>query len=146
MVEVDRDTGEVEVLKYFAVDDIGRVINPMLVEGQVHGGIMQGAGQALIEEVAYDGGGQPLTQSFAEYLIPSTQTLPNIEWTRTETPTPRNPLGVKGVGEAGTIAATPTIVNAVEDALSEYNVVVDRMPLRADYILSLINNSGKRQN
>jgi len=146
VVEVDRDTGEVEVLKYFAVDDIGRVINPMLVEGQVHGGIMQGAGQALIEEVAYDGGGQPLTQSFAEYLIPSTQTLPNIEWTRTETPTPRNPLGVKGVGEAGTIAATPTIVNAVEDALSEYNVVVDRMPLRADYILSLINNSGKRQN
>ncbi|MEM3655091.1 MAG: glyceraldehyde dehydrogenase subunit alpha [Thermoprotei archaeon] len=143
MVEVDRETGEVTVLKYFAVDDVGRVINPMLVEGQVHGGIMQGAGQALLEEVVYDGSGQPITQSFAEYLIPSIHTIPNIEWTRTETPTARNPLGVKGVGEAGTIAATPTIVNAVEDALSEYNVVVDRMPLRPDYIRSLINKSGR---
>jgi carbon-monoxide dehydrogenase large subunit len=138
LVEVDRHTGEIRILRYYAVDDVGRVINPMLVEGQVHGGVLQGVGQAVLEQVLYDDSGQPLSQSFADYLIPSVDIMPSIEWTRTETPTSRNPLGVKGVGEAGTIAATPTIVNAVEDALSEFGVTIDRMPLRADYLLGLI--------
>lgn len=145
VVEVDRETGEVKVLKYFAVDDVGKVINPLLVEGQVHGGIMQGAGQALLEQVVYDASGQPLTQGFAEYMLPSTQTMPNIEWARTETPTPRNPLGVKGVGEAGTIAATPTIVNAVEDALSDFKVTIDRMPLTPEYILGLMRSKQQQK-
>ena len=138
MVEVDRETGLVRILKYVAVDDVGRIINPLIVEGQVQGGIVQGIGQALLEQVIYDENGQLLTSTLADYLIPSSDTSPDIQWFRTETPTPSNPLGVKGVGEAGTIAASPTIVNAVEDALQDYGVVVERMPLTPDYVRSLI--------
>jgi carbon-monoxide dehydrogenase large subunit len=119
----------------------------MLVEGQVHGGVVQGVGQAMLEEVIYDSNGQLLTSTLADYSIPSADTMPEIVWDRTETPTYANPLGVKGIGEAGTIAATPVIVNAVEDALSEYGVVVEKMPLRSDYIRALIRDAstGKDQ-
>ena len=142
VVEVDRETGVVKLLKYFAIDDCGNLLNPMLVEGQVHGGVVQGAGQALMEELLYDENGQLLTSTLADYLIPSSDTMPEMVWARTETPTYANPMGVKGIGEAGTIAATPVIVNAVEDALSEYDVVVEKMPVRSDYIKSLINAAG----
>ncbi len=137
-VEVDRETGVVKVMKYFAVDDCGKLLNPMVVEGQVHGGVMQGVGQALLEELIYDDNGQLLTTTLADYCLPGSDTMPDIVWDRTETSTNSNPLGLKGIGEAGTIAATPTIVNAVEDALSEYGVTVEKMPLRSDYVLSLI--------
>lgn len=138
MVEVDRETGMVKVLKYVAVDDVGRVLNPLIVEGQVHGGVLQGISQALLERVVYDENGQMLTATLADYLIPSTDSAPMVESYRTETPSPNNPLGVKGVGEAGTIAATPTIVNAVEDALSSFGVEIQRIPLTPDYVRSLI--------
>jgi len=105
--------------------------------------VMQGAGQALMEELVFDENGQMLTSTLADYLIPSADTMPDIVWDRTETPTYANPMGVKGIGEAGTIAATPVLVNAVEDALSEYGIVVEKMPLRSDYIKSLIRGAKK---
>jgi carbon-monoxide dehydrogenase large subunit len=138
MVEVDKQTGSVKVIRYFGVDDCGRVINPLVVEGQIHGGVYQGVGQALLEEVVYDDAGQLLTATLADYSIPSADLMPEIVWDRTETTTDSNPLGVKGVGEAPTIASTPTVMNAVEDALSQYDVVVQKMPARSDYIKSLI--------
>ncbi|MDG6925073.1 MAG: xanthine dehydrogenase family protein molybdopterin-binding subunit [Nitrososphaerota archaeon] len=138
MVEVDKQTGSVKVIRYFGVDDCGRVINPLVVEGQIHGGVYQGVGQALLEEVVYDDTGQLLTATLADYSIPTADLMPEIVWDRTETTTDSNPLGVKGVGEAPTIAATPTIMNAVEDALAEYGAVVQKMPARPDYIKSLI--------
>ncbi|MDV3293185.1 MAG: xanthine dehydrogenase family protein molybdopterin-binding subunit [Nitrososphaerales archaeon] len=138
LVEVDRETGMVKVLKYVAVDDCGKVLNPLIVEGQVHGGVIQGISQALLERVVYDDNGQLLTATLADYLIPSIDATPFVECYRTETPSPNNPLGVKGIGEAGTIAATPTIVNAVEDALSSFGAEIDRIPLTPDYVRSLI--------
>jgi carbon-monoxide dehydrogenase large subunit len=148
MVEVDKETGVTKILKYVAVDDVGRVLNPLIVEGQVQGGVLQGIAQALLEEVVYDSTGQLLTATLADYLIPSTDTAPMIECYRTETPSPFNPLGVKGVGEAGTIASTPAIANAVEDALSPLGVRVERLPLSPSYVWSLINGAehNKGQN
>jgi aerobic carbon-monoxide dehydrogenase large subunit len=143
LAEVDRETGVVKVLKYFGVDDCGKVINPMLVEGQFQGGVVQGVGQALFEEIVYDENGQLLTSTLADYMIPSPDSMPEMVWDRTETPTYANPLGVKGIGEAGSIAATPAVVNAVEDALSDYGVVVEKMPLRPDYVRSLIAGAKK---
>ena len=142
LVEVDRESGVVKLLKYFAVDDGGKILNPMVVEGQVHGGVVQGIGQALIEDVVGDENGQPLSTTLADYLIPSADMLPNIVWGTTETPTDSNLLGVKGMGEAGTIAATPTIMNAVEDALSSFHVVMDRMPASPSYLKSLMDRGG----
>jgi carbon-monoxide dehydrogenase large subunit len=143
VVEVDRETGMVKLQKYFGIDDCGKVINPMIVEGQFQGGVVQGAGQALLEEIVYDENGQLLTSTLADYNIPSADTMPEMVWARTETPTYANPLGVKGIGEADSIAATPVILNAVEDALSEYGVVVEKMPAKPDYIRSLIAGAGK---
>jgi aerobic carbon-monoxide dehydrogenase large subunit len=145
MVEVDGESGSIKLLNYFAVDDGGRIINPLVVEGQIHGGVVQGIGQALTENVVFSEDGQPLTSTFADYLIPSAEMLPPIVWDRTETPTSANLLGVKGLGEAGTIAATPTIMNAIEDALSSYGVVVDRMPASPDYVMSLIREKRKKK-
>lgn len=138
LVEVDRETGAVKVLRYHAVDDCGRVINPLLAEGQVHGGVVQGLGQALMEEVVYDESGQLLTSTLADYAVPSATDVPMITWGRLESPTYSNILGVKGIGEAGTIAATPTVVNAVQDALGEDGVTLDRMPLTQEYVYRLI--------
>ena len=138
LVEVDKDTGMVKILKYVAVDDVGKVVNPLIVEGQVHGGVLQGISQALLEQVVYDESGQLLTSTLADYLIPTSDASPVIESYRTETPSPNNPLGVKGVGEAGTIGATPTIVNAVEDALAPFGAEIRKMPLTPEYVRSLI--------
>jgi carbon-monoxide dehydrogenase large subunit len=128
-VEVDRDTGDVHIKKYFAVDDVGNVVNPMIVEGQILGGVVQGIGQALWEHGAYDDNGQPITATFMDYAMPKAQFLPMIEVARTVTPSPHNPLGVKGAGEMGTIAATPAICNAVLDAIAPLGVEHIEMPL-----------------
>ncbi len=138
LVEVDRESCLVKLLKYFAVDDAARLINPLIVEGQVHGGVVQGIGQALIERVVNDENGQPLTTTLADYLLPSADMLPQMVWDRTETPTDSNVLGVKGIGEGGTIAATPAVMNAVEDALSTFGVVVDRMPASPSFLKGLM--------
>ncbi len=129
VVEVAADTGEVKLLRYVSIDDVGNVINPMIVDGQLHGGIAHGVGQALWEEVVYDENGQLLTGSLMEYALPRADQLPFFEMERTVTPSPVNPLGVKGVGEAGAIAAPPAVVNAVMDALAPFGVDHIDMPL-----------------
>jgi carbon-monoxide dehydrogenase large subunit len=134
VVEVDLDTGAVELLRHVAVDDCGRVLNPLLVAGQQHGGIAQGAAQALYEEVVYDTDGNPLTSNLMDYAIPSAAELPSFEASNTETPTPLNPLGAKGIGESGTIGSTPAIQNAVVDALSHLGVRHIDMPLTAERV------------
>ncbi|MFN2577547.1 MAG: xanthine dehydrogenase family protein molybdopterin-binding subunit [Pyrinomonadaceae bacterium] len=139
VVEIDKDTGETKIIKYVAVDDCGKVINPLLVDGQIHGGIVQSIGQALYEEVVYDDQGQLVTGELMDYALPKASQLPWLETDRTETPSPVNPLGVKGVGEAGTIGATPAIVNAVVDALSPYGVKHLDMPIRPENVWKLIN-------
>lgn len=138
VVEIDKETGETKIVKYVAVDDCGKVINPLLVDGQVHGGIVQSIGQALYEEVVYDDQGQLLTGELMDYALPKASQMPWFETDRTETPSPVNPLGVKGVGEAGTIGATPAIVNAVVDALAPYGVTHLDMPIRPEKVWSII--------
>jgi carbon-monoxide dehydrogenase large subunit len=136
VVEVDPDTGHVKILRYLAVDDVGNVINPMIVDGMVHGGIAQGVAQALWEEAVYDGAsGQLVSGSMMDYTLPKADMLPFYETDRTETPTLVNPLGVKGAGETGTIASTPAVVNAVVDALSGLGVDhIDAMPLTPERV------------
>ncbi len=129
VVEVDPDTGNVKLLRYVAVDDVGNVINPMIVDGQVHGGLAQGIGQALLEGAIYDESGQLLNGSYMDYAMPRADNFPMFEVDRNITPCPHNPLGVKGAGETGTIGSTPAIVNAVIDALSPYGVKDIQMPL-----------------
>jgi carbon-monoxide dehydrogenase large subunit len=129
VVEIDADTGGVKLLKYVAVDDVGRVINPMIVDGMVHGGIAQGVGQALWEHGVYADDGQLLAATMMDYAMPKADQLPSYETDRTVTPSPVNPLGVKGAGETGTIAATPTVANAVLDALEPFGITHLDMPL-----------------
>jgi carbon-monoxide dehydrogenase large subunit len=140
VVEVERETGAVKVLRYVAVDDVGNVINPMIVDGMVHGGIAQGVGQALWEGAVYDGdSGQLVTASMMDYAMPKADMLPLYETDRTVTPTPVNPLGIKGAGETGTIAATPAVVNAVVDALRGIGVDhIETMPLSAERVWKTI--------
>jgi carbon-monoxide dehydrogenase large subunit len=127
-----------------AVDDCGRVINPLLVDGQVHGGIAQGASQALLESVVYDDQGQLLTRTLSEYGIPNAHLLPVMERGISVTPTPRNPLGAKGIGEAATIGSTPAVVNAVVDALSRLGVRHLDMPLTPERISSALREARAR--
>lgn len=128
VVEVDVETGEARLIRHVAVDDCGTVLNPMLVEGQVHGGVAQGVAQALYEEFVYDADGNPLTTSLVDYAIPTIGEIPSIETLHMETPTPLNPLGAKGVGESGTIGSTPAVQNAVVDAVSHLGVRHIDMP------------------
>lgn len=141
VVEVDRDTGDIKFLRYVAVDDCGKVINPMLVDGQVHGGIVQSIGQAMFEEVVYDEQGQLITGTLMDYALPRASHVPNFELDRTETPSPVNPLGVKGVGEAGTIGATPAIVGAIVDALAPFGVKHLDMPIKPEALWRIINSN-----
>ncbi len=127
-VEVDTETGRVAIRKYVCVDDVGAVVNPLIVEGQIHGGLAQGIAQALFEEAAFDESGTLMSGTFADYLLPSAADLPSFITDRTETPSTTNPLGVKGVGEAGTIASTPAVVNAVVDAVRHFGVDDIEMP------------------
>jgi carbon-monoxide dehydrogenase large subunit len=140
--DVDTETGKVTIRKYVAVDDVGRVINPMIVEGQVHGGVAQGIAQALFEDAVYDENGNLISGSFAEYLVPSSADLPSITTDRTETPATSHPLGVKGVGEAGTIASTPAVVNAVVDALRPRGVHDIQMPLTPERVWRAAQSGG----
>jgi len=142
-VEVDSETGEVTIQKYYAVDDVGKVINPMIVDGQVTGGVAQGVGQALWEHGYYDESGQLITTSLTEYAMPHARNFPPLVTGRTETPSPHNPLGVKGVGEMGTIASTPTIVNAVMDALAPLGVRHIDMPLTPEKVWRAIQSAKK---
>jgi len=141
VVDVDSETGRVELLRHVAVDDCGRILNPLLVTGQQHGGIAQGAAQALFEEVVYDDDGNPLTGNLMDYAMPSAAELPSFEASNTETPTPLNPLGAKGIGESGTIGSTPAIQNAVIDALSHLGVRHLDMPLTAERVWRAIHDA-----
>ncbi len=142
LVEVDTETGEVTMLRHVAVDDCGRILNPLLVTGQQHGGIAQGAAQALYEVVSYDDDGNPITSNLMDYAIPSAAELCSFETSNTETPSPRNPLGAKGIGESGTIGSTPAIHNAVIDAVSHLGVKHIDMPLTAQRVWAAIQSSA----
>jgi carbon-monoxide dehydrogenase large subunit len=146
MVEVDPDTGDVEILRYMAMDDCGNVINPMIVNGQIHGGLAQGIGQALFEDAVYDSDGNLLTGSLVDYPLPTAADLPNFELRRTVTPSDVNPLGVKGIGEAGTIGSAQTIVNAVVDALRPLGVKHIDMPLRPKRVWQAIQDAQSGRN
>jgi carbon-monoxide dehydrogenase large subunit len=138
VVEVDVETGDARLTRFFAVDDCGRIINPLLAEGQVHGGIAQGVGQALFEEVVFDDQGTPRTASLIDYLIPSIGEIPQVVTATTETLSPNNPLGAKGVGESGTIGSTPAVQNAVVDALSHLGIRHIDMPLTPERVWATI--------
>jgi carbon-monoxide dehydrogenase large subunit len=142
VVEVDPDTGRVDLKRYVAVDDCGPQINPVIVEGQVHGGVVQGIGQALWEGAVYDERGQLLTGSLADYAIPRADMLPDLEVLSTVTPSPHHPLGVKGIGEAGTIASTCTVYNAVLDALEPFKVSNLTMPLTPERVWRAMQQKG----
>jgi carbon-monoxide dehydrogenase large subunit len=141
VVEVDAETGEVALKRYVAVDDVGRVINPLIVDGQVHGGIAQGVAQALWEGAVYDEHGQLQSSSLMEYAVPKAEFFPSFELDRTETLTDVNPLGVKGAGETGTIASTPAVVNAVVDALSPLGISHIDMPLTPERVWRAIEHA-----
>ena len=138
MLEIDRQTGEPTLLRMVAVDDAGNLINPLIVEGQIHGGLAQGIGQAMIEEVVYDENGQLVTGTFMDYALPRAGDFPRFELTPAVTPTPVNPMGAKGVGEAGTLGSTPSIVAAAVDALSEFGVKHIDMMLRPEKLWRII--------
>jgi len=144
VTEIDKDTGAVAIKRYVAVDDCGKIINPMIVEGQVHGGVAQGLGQALFETAVYDDNGQLLSGEFTDYAIPKATMMPWIETSETITPSPVNPLGVKGVGEAGTIGASPSVTNSVVDAVSHLGVRHLDMPLTPEKIWNAIQQASKK--
>lgn len=142
VTDIDRETGQIKIRRYVAVDDCGNILNPLLVDGQVHGGVAQGVGQALWEEAVYDDSGQLITGEFMDYTMPRAHMMPWIESEHTTTPTNVNPLGVKGVGEAGTIGASPAVVNSVVDALSHLGVRHIDMPMTPEKIWKLIGGKN----
>jgi aerobic carbon-monoxide dehydrogenase large subunit len=141
VVEVDIETGGVELKRMVAVDDAGRIINPLVAEGQVHGGVAAGIAQALFEELTYDEDGNPQNATLVTYAMPAASELPPIEVVDMETPTPINPLGVKGIGEAGTIGATPAVHNAVIDALSPFGVRHIDMPVNGEAVWRAVQSA-----
>ena len=143
VVEVDTETGAVKILKYIAVDDCGNQINPLIVEGQVHGGVVQGIAQALFEEAVYDSDGNLKTSTLAEYLVPAASDVPAITTGHTITPSPTNQLGVKGIGEAGTIGAAPTVMTAIIDALSSLGVTSMAMPASPQTVWKTIQEATR---
>jgi aerobic carbon-monoxide dehydrogenase large subunit len=143
VVEVDPETGGVELMRLVAVDDAGRIINPLVAEGQVHGGVAAGIAQALYEEIAYDETGNPLSANLVSYCMPSAAELPNYEVVEMQTPTPVNPLGVKGIGESGTIGATPAVHNAVLDALVPFGVRHIDMPVNGERVWRALQNGAR---
>jgi carbon-monoxide dehydrogenase large subunit len=138
VVEVDIETGSVQVRRYIVVNDSGVMINPSLVEGQVQGAVAHGIGNMLLEVCEYGEDGQPLSSTFADYLIPSFGSVPGVEILHFETPSPFNVEGIKGVGESGTIGALPTLASAIEDALRPFGVQVDSMPVRPEALVQAI--------
>ena len=143
-VAVDPETGKIEVVRYLVVEDVGRCINPLTMHGQSVGGAAQGIGGSILEELVYDGSGQLLSGSFMDYLLPTSNDVPNIECIiLEEAPSPLNPLGVKGAGEGAILATGAALANAVADALSPLGVPVNRLPLSPDNILSWIRSAGR---
>ncbi len=143
VVEVDTDTGKVRLLRHIACDDAGTIINPLIVDGQVHGGVSAGISQALFEEIRYDDDGNPLTTTLADYAFPSAAEFPSFERIENETPTPMNPLGAKGIGESGTIGATPAVQNAVVDAVSHLGVRHIDLPLSPERVWTAIQDARR---
>ena len=141
VVEVDTNTGHIDLQRYVALDDCGPQINPTIVEGQIHGGVVQGIGQALWEEAVYDETGQLVTGSMLDYALPRADCLPPLEVLSTVTPSPHHPLGVKGIGEAGTIASTVTVYNAVMDALRPLGVRSIDMPLTPERVWRAVQDA-----
>ena len=141
LVEVDIETGRITLLRYVVAHDCGRIINPMIVDGQISGGVAQGIGGGLYEELIYDASGQFLSGSFMDYLLPTCVEIPPIEMIHLEYPSPRNPLGVKGVGEGGAISPPAAIANAVEDALRPFGVCIRETPLTPERVLHLIQET-----
>jgi carbon-monoxide dehydrogenase large subunit len=141
-VEIDQETGAVEIVRYTAVEDVGHMINPLLVAGQVHGGIAQGVGQALMENIAYDASGQLVTGSFQDYCMPRADNFCPFDIGENEVPTKTNPLGVKGAGESGTVGALSVVMNAVNDALARIGAPYAQMPLTPETVWRAI---GQRQ-
>jgi CO/xanthine dehydrogenase Mo-binding subunit len=142
VVDIDKETGRTTLRRFIAVDDCGTVVNPLLLDGQRHGGIAQGAAQALCEEVVYDEDGQLITSTFGDYAIPTAHALPMFELDRTETLSPRNPLGAKGIGEAGTIGSTPAVRSAVLDALRQAGVKQFDMPASSQKVWRALQAAG----
>jgi carbon-monoxide dehydrogenase large subunit len=144
ILDVDPDTGEVAIVRYVVGHDCGNVINPLIVEGQILGGVAHGLGNALYEEAVYDERGQNLATSFLDYVLPSAREMPRVEMFHLTTPSPINPLGVKGAGEAGTLPVPAAVAGAVEDALRPFGVRVNRMPLNPARIGNLVRETGRR--
>jgi len=142
ITDIDKDTGQVTIRRYIAVDDCGNLLNPLIVDGQVHGGVAQGIGQALYEQAVYDDNGQLITGELMDYAVPKAHMMPWIESSHTITPTPVNPLGVKGVGEAGTIGCSPAVVNSVVDALAPLGVKHIDMPMTPEKIWKLMKGAS----
>jgi len=140
-VEVDIETGAVKILRYVALQDSGRLINPLMVDGQIHGGVAHGIGNAVLEWMGYDEAGQPVTTSYADYLLPTATDVPMVEAMYKETPSPLNPLGVKGVGESGTIPAAAAVVSAIENALEPFGIAIAQVPIRPERLFALIRQS-----
>jgi aerobic carbon-monoxide dehydrogenase large subunit len=140
-VEADPETGHVRLLRYIVVHDCGRMISPMMVEGQVHGAVAHGVGATLYEWMRYDASGQPQTVTFADYMLPTSDIIPPIEIHHMESPTPLNPLGVKGAAESGTIGAPAAIVSAIEDALKPFGVRITDLPVTPERLLKLIQSA-----
>jgi len=141
-VEVDVGTGAVHILRYVVVSDCGRMINPMIVRGQIIGGVVHGIGNALYERMVYDENAQPVTTNFGEYLLPAVLEMPTIEIIHHISPSPLNPLGVKGVGECGVIPAAAAIISAVENALEPFGVRIEETPIFPERIVALISGAG----
>ena len=142
-VEVDAATGEVKILRYVVAHDCGRLINPLLVDGQIEGGVVHGIGNALHEHMAFDAEAQPVTTNYADYLLPVATDLPPIEVIHLESPSPLNPLGVKGAGEGGTIPATACVISAIEDALAAFGVTLNEHPVSPQRIVELIGRAKR---
>jgi carbon-monoxide dehydrogenase large subunit len=143
-VEVDIETGAIKVLRYVVMHDCGHVINPMVVEGQVVGGVIHGIGNAFFEHMLYDTGAQPTSTTFADYLLPLATDAPNVEVLHMETPSPLNPLGLKGAGEGGTIPAIATLVSAVENALEPFGVRIAEAPITPQRIVALLSEAKRK--
>jgi len=141
VVEVDPETAQVEIKRYVVVHDCGRVINPMIVEGQIQGGVAHGIGNAFYEQLVYDDEGQLLNASFMDYLLPTATDVPNVETTHRETPSPLNPVGAKGVGEAGAIPTGALFAQAVEDALAGSGLEICEIPLSPNRLFELIHEA-----
>jgi carbon-monoxide dehydrogenase large subunit len=142
VVDIDRGTGEVKVRRFVAVDDCGNIINPMIVDGQIHGGLTQGLAPALFEEISYDEEGNNQSGSFMDYLVPTAMEVPNWETDKTITPSPHHPLGAKGVGESATVGAPPAIANAVVDALWHLGVRNIDIPITPEKVWKILKAKG----